>query len=146
LQTNLELVTGQIKNANRLLLRADAFCLSDPTCPFSGEGKGSVPKVLASFLSRYNVILSVISQAYATIQQMASNGTLGNVSIDDVSAITTVYFSGSPLFSTFNEAVFGALNGDTSGFDWAAITPQFTAGLFGLLPFLCSDWRECLDS
>ncbi|KAJ6617292.1 hypothetical protein B0H10DRAFT_2034233 [Mycena sp. CBHHK59/15] len=31
------MVTDQIAAANRLVLRADAFCLTDPTCPFHGK-------------------------------------------------------------------------------------------------------------
>jgi hypothetical protein len=43
-----DMVTDQAAAANRLLLRADAFCLTDPACPFYGQGNGSVVKVLFS--------------------------------------------------------------------------------------------------
>jgi pimeloyl-ACP methyl ester carboxylesterase len=40
-----DMVTSQVAAANRLVQRSDAFCLTDPTCPFYGQGNGSVVKV-----------------------------------------------------------------------------------------------------
>lgn len=48
MQNNTEVITSGIKASNRLLLRADAYCLYDETCPFHSQGKGAVIEV--SFL------------------------------------------------------------------------------------------------
>lgn len=51
LKDNFHLVDQQIIDVNRLLLRSDAFCINDPTCPFHTEGKGSVPQVQSLLLT-----------------------------------------------------------------------------------------------
>lgn len=38
-------MTFQAKSLTRLLLRADAYCLNDTTCPFHSQGKGAVIQV-----------------------------------------------------------------------------------------------------
>ncbi|KAJ7491237.1 Alpha/Beta hydrolase protein [Mycena latifolia] len=47
-----EMITHQVVAINRLLLRSDAFCMTDPTCPFYGQGKGSVVKAWDTLLAR----------------------------------------------------------------------------------------------
>ncbi|KAJ6477205.1 hypothetical protein DFH09DRAFT_1467846 [Mycena vulgaris] len=47
-----DMITDQVAAANRLLLRADAFCLTDPTCPFHGQGNGSVVKAWDTLLAK----------------------------------------------------------------------------------------------
>lgn len=44
-QGNQAVATYQVAAANRLLLRSDAWCQNDTTCPFHAQGKGSIPKV-----------------------------------------------------------------------------------------------------
>lgn len=39
------MVKFQVGAANRLVQRSDAFCLTDPSCPFHGQGNGTVIKV-----------------------------------------------------------------------------------------------------
>jgi hypothetical protein len=39
------LVKFQVGAANHLIQRSDAFCLTDPSCPFHGQSNGSVIKV-----------------------------------------------------------------------------------------------------
>lgn len=48
-----DMVTSQVAAANRLIQRADAFCLIDPGCPF-GQGNGSVVKVCTDFFPLVN--------------------------------------------------------------------------------------------
>lgn len=47
-QTLSERATNQIEAVNRAVLRADAYCHSDPSCPFRKHGRGSVPRVTIS--------------------------------------------------------------------------------------------------
>ena len=44
-QPNIIQARDQIKMATRSLLRADAFCQNNASCPFHSAGKGSVPAV-----------------------------------------------------------------------------------------------------
>ncbi|KAI0835936.1 hypothetical protein F5Y06DRAFT_114052 [Hypoxylon sp. FL0890] len=42
---------AQVSSGNRALLRADAYCQNDPSCPFHSEGTGSVPKAVHSIFT-----------------------------------------------------------------------------------------------
>ncbi|OAA53447.1 protease [Niveomyces insectorum RCEF 264] len=42
---------AHVLSGDRALLRADAFCQNDPSCPFYSEGAGSVPKAVQSIFS-----------------------------------------------------------------------------------------------
>ncbi|OAL39580.1 hypothetical protein AYO20_00977 [Fonsecaea nubica] len=52
---------NEMAAANRVLLRADAYCQNNSSCPFSGAGKGSVP------------------EAYREIMKTASNSSIDTV-------------------------------------------------------------------
>ena len=98
-----------------------------------------LPSTVRSSILRY----VLFNQAFAEVIQMASNGSLAGVSADDINAFTTLfYLLGSPSFPNLNNAIFGALSGDASGFPFAEIAPQFSAGLFTSLPLACSDNRK----
>ena len=45
LQSLFDQANDDIAAQNRIMQRADAYCLNDPTCPFHDQGKGSVIKV-----------------------------------------------------------------------------------------------------
>ena len=47
-----DMITNQVAAINRLLLRADAFCIIDPTCPFHAQGKGAVVSAWESLLAK----------------------------------------------------------------------------------------------
>jgi len=120
---NLDLVTDEIQALNRLLLRADAYCIYDPTCPFHSKGKGSVVK------------------AFADVLKLASeSGTSATVTADDVRAmVSVIYLSVVPRFPALNLALYGALNGNWSGLSYNAVAPIYTAGYFLALPTACLD-------
>ncbi|EIM92815.1 uncharacterized protein STEHIDRAFT_165026 [Stereum hirsutum FP-91666 SS1] len=121
---NTDLVTFQTAALNRLLLRADAYCADfDGTCPFNSQGKGSVVS------------------AFSTVLNNAHAGAYGNVTADDVRAMTYIaYMNGNPNFQAFNQALFAASNlNDTSGFDYSTIAAEYTAGFFVVLPIICLD-------
>ncbi|KAF7976223.1 hypothetical protein HWV62_7242 [Athelia sp. TMB] len=122
--TNLELVTAQAQAANRLLLRADAYCMNDTTCPFNVNGKGSVPKAFSEVISRAN----------------AGNTSNTTISASDVRAMVVLaYMSGNPNFPGLNSALYGALNGDWSGLNWADFAPEYLAAVLPVMPTFCSD-------
>ncbi|KDQ19583.1 hypothetical protein BOTBODRAFT_443477 [Botryobasidium botryosum FD-172 SS1] len=120
--SNLDLVTSQIKAANRLLLRADAYCIYDPTCPFHSIGKGSVV------------------QAFSDVLQQALAGNSSGVTVDDVRAAANIgYLSGNPNFPAFNLALYGALNGNWSALSYATFAPSYLPAFASSLHILCLD-------
>ena len=49
-QTLHDQANYEIAAANRALLRADAYCQNNASCPFHSDGRGSVPKVISPVL------------------------------------------------------------------------------------------------
>ncbi|KAI1412062.1 hypothetical protein F5Y13DRAFT_180412 [Hypoxylon sp. FL1857] len=83
---------AQINSGNRALLRADAYCQNDPSCPFHSEGVGGVPKAVHSLFAT-----SPCSEPVPVQQlQQAVLGMLG----------------GLPDFSLLLSGVMNALNGN----------------------------------
>ncbi|KAF7969925.1 hypothetical protein HWV62_25528 [Athelia sp. TMB] len=125
--SNVDLATYQISAVNRLLLRADAYCLNDTSCPFHGEGKGAIPKAFAA----------VVAQA------AAGNTSNTNVSASDVRAmVTQAYLALNSNFPGLNDALHGALNGNWTALQWAgAYGPAYMQGMFPALTTLCLDQR-----
>ncbi|KDQ19584.1 hypothetical protein BOTBODRAFT_443473 [Botryobasidium botryosum FD-172 SS1] len=120
--SNLDLITSQIKAANRLLLRADAYCIYDPTCPFHSNGKGSVV------------------QAFSDVLQQALAGNSSGVTVDDVRAAVNIgYLSSNPDFPAFNLALHGALNGNWSALSYANLASSYTPNFATALQTLCLD-------
>ncbi|MCJ1379735.1 hypothetical protein MMC17_002838 [Xylographa soralifera] len=117
----------QIAALNRVLYRADAFCLNDSSCPFFGQGKGSVitayKKILASApLPALNCVADGGSPTCATTLtafdiQLAVANDLESQGID---------------FPTLLESLNSSLQGDGSSFGGSAAVPSnlniFTAG------------------
>lgn len=54
------------------------------------------------------------------------------------------YFSATPNFSGFNEALFGAVNGNWSGFNYTTFAALYTPEYIPLLQTLCLDQRAYL--
>ena len=141
-QTNLELSDVQIKAANRLLLRADAFCLNDTSCPFHSQGKGSVVNVyLVLAFTPLSMLTSQILQAFNTVLTRALSGTYPGTSADDIRVVMSLaYLSLTPNFPVLNQALAMALNGDLTPFTYD--TPTFTQNYASVLPIACLDARE----
>ncbi|KAF9458282.1 hypothetical protein BDZ94DRAFT_1173972 [Collybia nuda] len=119
---NFNLVDQQIVAVNRLLLRADAFCINDAACPFHTAGKGSVP------------------QAFNTILDRAIAGDYPNITSDDVRAMVYLaYLSSSPNFTALNGVLAAALNNDTTGLTYSAFGPIYTPGFLPVLQTICLD-------
>lgn len=82
-------------------------------------------------------------QAFSTVLNNALAGAYGNITADDVRAMTYIaYMNSNPNFQAFNQALFAAVNlNDTSGFDYSTIAAEYAAGFFIVLPTLCLDER-----
>ncbi|KAF7965755.1 hypothetical protein HWV62_42002 [Athelia sp. TMB] len=128
---NQAVATYQVAAANRLLLRSDAWCMNDTTCPFHAQGKGAIPK------------------AFAAVLAQAAAGNTSNLTVTpaDVGAMASLgYLNGSPKFPTLNGALAAALGGDWSGFDWSVVGPELAQGIYPLLATACLDRHLDYDS
>ncbi|KAJ6471805.1 hypothetical protein C8R47DRAFT_987998, partial [Mycena vitilis] len=131
-------VTFQVAAANRLVQRADVFCLADPACPFYGKGKSSVVEVCAIFVP-LNINIVFTPQRYrpgrpssrkpptrrsphpaAGPRQTASRRRPRAI----FSRASRRFFRSNPDFPLFNHA---SLHGDASLF---AYVPEFFSPSF----------------
>jgi hypothetical protein len=62
-------VEDTIAATNRLMLRADAYCQNNSSCPFYGLGKGSVPKFHV-FTPETDILLTM-TQAFKQVVEIA---------------------------------------------------------------------------
>ncbi|KAJ7291996.1 hypothetical protein C8J57DRAFT_1274354 [Mycena rebaudengoi] len=128
-----DMIPDQVLASNRLLLRADAFCLTDPTCPFYGQGKGSVVAAWDTLLAR----------AIEAPLPAPGCGPGGNQFCNDPVTATdlrmgfTVFMRSNSDFPAFNQALNASLNGDATGF---AYVPIFDIRETVVVPLLCSDF------
>ncbi|KAJ7628778.1 hypothetical protein FB45DRAFT_1059477 [Roridomyces roridus] len=126
-----EMISDQVAATNRLLLRSDSFCMTDPTCPFYGQGKGSVVKAWETLLA----------QAIETPLAAPScgPGTLCNapVTATDLRFAVAASFRSDPDFPLFNFALNQSLHGNASLFGYQ---PVFDIRETVVSPLLCSDF------
>ncbi|KAJ7063524.1 hypothetical protein C8F01DRAFT_1133353 [Mycena amicta] len=126
-----DMITHQMAAINRLLYRADAFCLNDTSCPFYGQGKGSVVKAFDTLLKQ------------ATKQPLAAPscgpGTLckAPVTATDLRFGVHATFRSDPDFPLFNLALSQALAGNASLFGYI---PSQDVRETVVSPLLCSDF------
>ncbi|KAJ7105903.1 alpha/beta-hydrolase [Mycena epipterygia] len=128
-----DMITDQVAAANRLVLRADAFCLTDPTCPFHGQGNGSVVKA-------WETLIAQVSEA--PIPAPNCQECNSPVTPTDMRLGLTVLFRANPDFPNFNIALNQSLNGDASLFAYQPLGDiRETVGP----PLLCSDFKITED-
>ncbi|KAJ6592391.1 hypothetical protein B0H19DRAFT_1010092 [Mycena capillaripes] len=124
-------IAFQVAAANRLVQRADAFCLTDPTCPFHGQGNGSVVKAWQT----------VLAQAAQTPLPALScgpeTGCKSPVTVGDLQQGVPVIMRANPDFPLFNIALNASLHGDASLF---AFEPAGDIRETPVSPLLCSDF------
>ncbi|MCJ1401946.1 hypothetical protein MMC11_005163 [Xylographa trunciseda] len=126
----------QIAALNRVLDRADAFCLNNSSCPFFGQGKGSViaayKKVLAS---------APIPAPNCAAEGGSPNCATTVTALNIQQALATDLESEGVDFPTLFQGLVSALQGDASMFGASGAVPSnvniFTAGTILL---------ECGDS
>ncbi|KAJ7118768.1 Alpha/Beta hydrolase protein [Mycena epipterygia] len=127
-----EMVTDQIVAINRLLLRADAFCMTDKACPFYGQGKGSVVKAWETLLAQ------AIEEPLAAPSCGAGTGCNAPVTATDLRFGVHATFRSNPDFPLFNFALNASLHGDASLFGYQPsvdVRETITSAL------LCSDFK-----
>ena len=119
---------------NRIMQRADAYCLNDTTCPFYSQGKGSVIKVCRIFLSKTTPQLTGFTQAFKEL--VAAVDPVTGFGIRD--AMSSL-LAGSPDFPYIFRAIHSALNGDFSLFSGPTQTSQEILEASVGQPLICSD-------
>ncbi|KAF7353939.1 hypothetical protein MVEN_01080200 [Mycena venus] len=128
-----DMVTDQVAAINRLLLRADAFCLQDTSCPFHGQGKGSVVKAWETVLAR------AIQQPIPASKCGPQTNCNTPVTPTDLRLGASVLLRSNPDFPQFNLALNQSLNGDASLF---AYVPAGDIRDTVVVPLLCSDLKN----
>ncbi|KAJ6528782.1 Alpha/Beta hydrolase protein [Mycena vulgaris] len=127
-----DMITDQVAAANRLLLRADAFCLTDPTCPFHGQGNGSVVKAWDTLLAQ------AIAAPLPALSCGPGTRCNSPVTPTDLRLGVSVLFRSNPDFPKFNIALNASLHGDASLF---AYEPSDDIRETVVSPLLCSDFK-----
>ncbi|KAF8134130.1 hypothetical protein K438DRAFT_1997841 [Mycena galopus ATCC 62051] len=124
-----DMIIDQIVAVNRLLLRSDAFCMTDPTCPFYGQGKGSV--------AWETLLQQAIQEPLAA--PGCGVGTLCNAPVTATDLRYAVYasFQSNPDFPLFNFALNQSLHGNATLFGYQ---PLFDLRETVVSPLLCSDF------
>lgn len=120
---------------DRVMLRADAYCLDHPpNCSFADQGKGAIPKVRtqppATFVFLILLLLTPLAQAFKQILAAAPYtapecenpdfGCYTNVTAHDIQQAMLGALSGLPDFI----AIFGALELALDG----TVFPFFVSG------------------
>ncbi|KAF8198739.1 hypothetical protein K438DRAFT_1583844, partial [Mycena galopus ATCC 62051] len=124
-----DMVASQVAAANRLVQRSDAFCLTDPTCPFYGQGNGSVVK-------------SPIPAPSCG----PGTGCNSPVTATDLRQGVPFWLRANPDFPQFNQALNASLHGDASLLAYIPLA-DIRESVVG--PLLCSDfsaWPSSLSS
>ncbi|KAH8822318.1 hypothetical protein DL96DRAFT_1714654 [Flagelloscypha sp. PMI_526] len=120
---DIDAIKDEIKTVNRMLLRADAYCQFNSSCPFHSQGKGSVLAAWKQLLDK------------AKAGQLSSN-----IGVDDLRQTVPAMLRSTPLYDILMEVMAAALVGnDASGL---GLFPQRSTKLFLLaVPLFCPDDR-----
>ena len=132
---------------NRLMLRADACCQNNSSCPFHIQGKDSVLKVRIP--SKRNSALLMGIQAFKQVIQIAKktpfffspcvNSTVCYSYSTDFDVRTVLYGNTVVLdFPAILDGIYAALNGDGSFF--VDGPPNFDEVV--AMPILCNDYSK----
>ncbi|KAF7362951.1 hypothetical protein MVEN_00646400 [Mycena venus] len=126
------LVKFQVGAANRLIQRSDAFCLTDPSCPFHGQGNGSVIKAWETVLAR------ATQSPFPASGCGPGTGCNSPVTPTDLRQAVAFWLRSNSDFPLFNNALNASLHGDPT---LLAYQPQFDIRETVVTPLLCSDLR-----
>ncbi|KAF2812960.1 alpha/beta-hydrolase [Mytilinidion resinicola] len=121
-QANTGILAG-----NRALLRADAYCQNDPSCPFKAQGRGSVPKVSGGLCPNKPLFFSSLNIA------------VKNSSLETFALQYGIYneLQDQPIFPIINQDLAQLAQGNTSSLSGGGpLTINDAVGI----PYLCSDY------
>ncbi|KAF7350563.1 hypothetical protein MSAN_01616000 [Mycena sanguinolenta] len=127
-----DLVTTQMAAVNRLVQRADAFCHTDPTCPFYGKGNGSVIQAWETVLARS------IQAPLPALSCGPGTGCNSPVTPSDLRQSAVLLLMTIPDFPLFSIGLNASLHGDAS---ILAYVPEFDLRQTILPPLFCSDFE-----
>ncbi|KAJ6493423.1 hypothetical protein C8R45DRAFT_989739 [Mycena sanguinolenta] len=125
-----DLHTTQVAAANRLVQRADAFCHTDPTCPFYGQGNGSVIKAWET------VLANSIQAPLPALSCGTGTGCNTPVTATDLRQAVNILFTSNPDFPLFSIGLNASLHGDASIF---AYQPGIDIREGVTPPLICAD-------
>ena len=122
-----------IAAANRALLRADAYCQNNASCPFHNQGKGSIPKVSWQSSATQHRLRWFAIQTYLEILTAAQNASSSTAFELQYGLLGML--SGQPDFPQLFDAFEAILQGKSLGS--SSSTPDIAA--FVGIPILCND-------
>ncbi|KAJ6486969.1 hypothetical protein C8R45DRAFT_1145694 [Mycena sanguinolenta] len=129
-----EFITTQVAAVNRLVQRVDAFCQTDSTCSFYGQGNGSVLQAWEKVLARsMQAPLPALSCGPGT-------GCNSPVTPSDLRQAANVLLVSNPDFPLFSIGLNASLHGDASIF---AYHPEFDIRESVGGPLFCADFGYC---
>ncbi|KAJ7022425.1 hypothetical protein C8F04DRAFT_1138157 [Mycena alexandri] len=133
-----EMIDHQMTAINRLILRSDAFCMTDPECPFHGQGKGAVAKAWDTLLAQTIKNGSIPAPSCGTGQPFNGGAPCNTpVTATDLRFGVHASFRSDSDFPLFNLGVHQALNGNASHL---AYQPLEDVRETVVSPLLCSDF------
>ncbi|KAF4637604.1 hypothetical protein G7Y89_g477 [Cudoniella acicularis] len=119
-----------IEATNRLMQRADAYCLNNASCPFYGKGKGSV-------LKAYKQVLTIARQTPFFIPECVNTTTCYPYATDtDVQTLMLGNLLGAPDFPAILDGIYAALNGNGIFFGNGPRSLESVVAM----PLLCNDY------
>ncbi|KAF4628966.1 hypothetical protein G7Y89_g9180 [Cudoniella acicularis] len=127
----VQLVQDQIAGTNRLMQRADAYCLNNASCPFYGKGKGTV-------LEAYKQVLSIAKKTPFFFPECANTTICYPYARDlDVQTLMLGNLLGFPDFPAILSGIHDALDGNGKFFmNGPRSLPYVVA-----MPLLCHDYE-----
>ncbi|KAJ7017313.1 hypothetical protein C8F04DRAFT_1017845 [Mycena alexandri] len=133
-----EMIDHQMTAINRLILRSDAFCMTDPACPFHGQGQGAVVKAWDTLLAQTIKNGSIPAPSCGTGQPFNGGAPCNTpVTATDLRFGVHASFRSDSDFPLFNLGVHQALNGNAS---LLAYQPLEDVRETVVSPLLCSDF------
>ncbi|KAH8813875.1 hypothetical protein DL96DRAFT_506221 [Flagelloscypha sp. PMI_526] len=128
--TDVEYITDEVRAVNRMLLRADAYCQFNSSCPLHSQGKGSVITAWRQVLAQAkNGTLFACSEGETTCSQ--------KVSVGDARLMVTTPLRGLPAYDLLMQMLSAAvLQNNAAGL----VAPEEVKDILELItPIYCVD-------
>ncbi|KAH8813874.1 hypothetical protein DL96DRAFT_1821095 [Flagelloscypha sp. PMI_526] len=129
-KSDVELIKDEVRAVNRMLLRADAYCQSNSSCPLHSQGKGSVVTAWRQVLAQAkNGTLVACADGETTCTQ--------KVSVGDARLSVSFMLRGTPFYDLLMQTLAGVvLQNNAAGL----VTPDEVKAAVGVeIPLFCVD-------